>query len=98
MAAGAVGELLQFVVPLEPLAGEAIRHRADEHGLGKWAAMLEVVACLAAIEDGIHPVVIVVLRLQVGRVFLGWKTLLPAAPPAAPLQYFLKMAPVSPIQ
>src|SRR5207247_705099 len=59
-----VAELQRLGIPVEPLAGDAVGHRADKHRFGQRTSVAELIARLATLQDGIHPVVIVVLRLQ----------------------------------
>src|SRR5262245_26501034 len=66
---GTVRELELFGVPLQPAAGDPIGRRPDEHRLGQRAAVREVVARFAAFQNRVHPLVIMVLRLDVVRVF-----------------------------
>ena len=71
-----VGDLAGFAVELEPLTGEAVGERADEDAFGQRAAVAEVIAALFAGEDGIHPVVVVVLAFETFGVFFGGEGLL----------------------
>src|SRR5262249_52036176 len=68
---GAVGEFELGGVPFEPLAGNAVGHGTDEDGFGERAAVREVVAGGVAFEDGIDPIVVVVLGLELRIFFCG---------------------------
>ena len=70
---GMVREFQGFAVPLQPLLREAIRQRAHQHGLGQGAAVTEVCAGFAALDDRVDPIVIVILLRDVGRVLVGRK-------------------------
>lgn len=71
-----VGDLAGFAVEFEPLAREAVGDGADEDAFGQRAAVAEVIAALFAGEDGIHPVVVVVLAFETFGVFFSGERLL----------------------
>ena len=58
---GHVRDFHVLAIPGEPLVREFLREGAGEHRFRERAAVAKVGAALAAFQNGIHPVVVVVL-------------------------------------